>query len=94
MISEEEVEKLARLCKIACSDEEKKALTFQLSKVLDYVDQLNEIDVKESGPSLFMEEAVCALREDVEGPTLPVEEFLKNSPAFVGGMIKIPTVLK
>lgn len=34
------------------------------------------------------------MREDDIGETLPRETFLENSPSHVGGMIRVPTVIK
>lgn len=95
MISEEEIEHLAHLCRIECTEEEKKSLRAHLDKVLDYVKQLSQVNTVGIEPCLHVIEANAnVLREDVEGPTLSVQEFLSNAPAHVGGMIKVPPVLK
>lgn len=95
MISEDEITHLANLCRIECSEEEKKALATHLDKVLAYVDQLNEVDTSAVEPCLStLAGTPTPLREDVPGPTLDQRDFLANAPAAIGGMIKVPTVLK
>ncbi len=95
MISEEEIAHLVHLCRIECTEEEKKALAIHLDKVLDYVKQLNQVDTVGVEPCLnVLDGKPNSLREDEEGPTLSVQEFLSNAPAHVGGMIKIPPVFK
>ncbi len=95
MVSEEEVARLARLCRIDCSEEEKKALAAHLDKVLHYVDQLNEVDTTGVQPCLHVLDGMIApLREDVEGQTLSLEKFLANADAPVNGLIKIPPMFE
>lgn len=95
MTSEEEISRLVHLCRIECTEEEKRALASHLDKVLDYVNQLNAVDVSQVEPCLSVLDGMPGpLREDEVGPTLSVQEFLSNAPAHVGGMIKVPPVLK
>lgn len=92
---ENELDKLAKLCRIACSEEEKKALQVQLTNILKYVDQLNEIDVEGVEPCYRVLETLSnVMREDEVGETLSRELFLANAPAHVGGMIRVPPVIK
>ncbi len=92
---EKELEKLAKLCHIACSEEEKKALHTQLTRILKYIDLLDEVDTAGVEPCYSVLETVSnVLREDKIGETLSKELFLANAPAHVGGMIRVPPVIK
>lgn len=95
MLTNEEFEKLKSLCRIACSDEEKEELSARLSRVLTYIDQLREVPTENVAPcNHILETFENVLRDDVVGEMLPRETFLGNAPAHVGGMIRVPPVIK
>lgn len=92
---EKEIEKLAKLCRIECTEDQKKSLHKHLASVLAYVDQLKEVDVEGVQPCYCVLETLSnVLREDVVGEVLSRELFLANAPAHVGGMIRVPPVIK
>jgi aspartyl-tRNA(Asn)/glutamyl-tRNA(Gln) amidotransferase subunit C len=92
---EKEITKLIKLCRIECTDEEKKTLHEQLAKVLNYIEQLIEVDTEDVEPcNQVLELLTNVMREDEIGETLPRDLFLANAPAHVGGMIRVPPVIK
>jgi aspartyl-tRNA(Asn)/glutamyl-tRNA(Gln) amidotransferase subunit C len=92
---EKELIKLTKLCRIECTEEEKKALHQQLSQVLNYIEQLKEVDTEGVDPCFRVSETLAnVMREDEVGETLPRDLFLANAPAHVGGMIRVPPVIK
>jgi aspartyl-tRNA(Asn)/glutamyl-tRNA(Gln) amidotransferase subunit C len=92
---EQEIEKLAKLCRIECTEAEKKALHHHLANVLKYVEQLDEVDVEGVAPCYRVLETLSnVMSEDKVGETLPRELFLANAPAHVGGMVRVPPVIK
>lgn len=89
------IETLTHLCRIDCTEEEQEALLKDLKKILNYVEQLNEIDTTHVAPcNQVLEEMANVTREDVPGESMPRELFLANAPSHVGGMIRVPPVLK
>lgn len=58
--------------------------------------QLNEIDTEGVAPCRFVSKEMLKneMREDVLGEVLTREQFLSNAPDQIGGMIRIPPVLK
>ncbi len=93
--NQEDLDRLTKLCRIACNEEEKKTLFEKLGKVLKFMEQLEEIDttgIKECDHVL--ETISNVMREDVVGELLPRELFLENAPSHVGGMIRVPPVIK
>lgn len=95
MISQEETDHLIKLCRLDCSEEEKTKFSQHLEKLLQYIDQLREVDTTGVEPTLHVLDGMeTPLREDIEGPTLPSADFFRNAPAQTGGMITVPTVLK
>jgi aspartyl-tRNA(Asn)/glutamyl-tRNA(Gln) amidotransferase subunit C len=92
---ESALDRLAKLCRIACTSEEKEALQQQITSVLNYICQLSEIDTEGVPPCYRVSETLTnVMREDVVSDPLPREVFLANAPAHVGGMVRVPPVIK
>ena len=94
-MKEEELDKLIHLCRIECTAEERNSLRENLSKVLDYVQELQAVNTQGVEPCLHvLKTHTNVMREDLVGPLLSREEFLANAPAHVGGMIRVPPVIR
>ena len=87
---------LEKLCRIKLMPEEEKAFSEQLKKIIDYIEQLSEIDTKDTQACDYIQKEMQenVFRDDVVKTTLSREEFLSNSPDQIGGMIKVPPILK
>ena len=97
MKNEANVDELAKLCHIKCSEQEKEKIQANLEKVLGYVSLLNEVETKDVPPCMHVLETMINVMEDDEprnGEKMSREDFLKNAPDQVGGMIKVPTVIE
>lgn len=94
-LNKETIKQLSRLCRIHCTDEEEEALLHDLQKILNYIEQLQEIDTKQVPPcNHVLEDMHNVMREDAVGEVLQRELFLDNAPAHIGGMIRVPPVIK
>ena len=95
-LTQETVEYLADLSRIACTEEQKSALLHDLAGIVRYVEQLNEIDTEGVEPCSFVNEYVTKtpVRDDVPKNTLPQKIFLENAPLATAGMVRVPLVLK
>jgi len=92
---EKELNKLTKLCRIECTEEEKKALHQQLVKILNYIELLKEVDTEGVEPcNCVLQTLSNVMREDEIGEGLSRDLFLANAPAHVGGMIRTPPVIK
>jgi aspartyl-tRNA(Asn)/glutamyl-tRNA(Gln) amidotransferase subunit C len=91
----ETVEKMARLSRIAVTDDEKETFAKSLSSIIDYFEVLNSFDTS-STQAMYsvLENHTLELRDDEAKDMLNKEDFLKNAPSSVGGLIKVPQVLK
>lgn len=86
---------LTKLCRIDCSDDELKTLLKNLQSILGYIDQLKEVDTTDVPVCNHVTEEIQPfMREDKPNESLDRETFLQNSPSHVGGMIRVPTVIK
>ena len=77
MISEDDVKKIARLSYLKIGDDELKKFKEDFSSILDYVNQLKELDVSAASETANMSFAKNVFREDKE-KTFNNREGLKN----------------
>lgn len=89
-------EHLSKLCRLECTSEEEAAIHESLEKVLGYVEQLKEVNTEGVASCNFVLRSMLKnqMREDEIKDPLPREQFLSNSPDQIGGMIRVPPVLK
>ncbi|NGX62279.1 MAG: Glutamyl-tRNA(Gln) amidotransferase subunit C [Chlamydiae bacterium] len=93
--TEKDLKELSQLCRIQLSEEEIPDLLQSLKRVLDYVELLKEVDVSHISPySRMGEQGVDSLRDDEVKEPLSREVFLENAPDHIGGMIRVPPVIK
>ncbi|MCS7021835.1 MAG: Asp-tRNA(Asn)/Glu-tRNA(Gln) amidotransferase subunit GatC [Gemmataceae bacterium] len=92
-LSREEVLKVARLARLELAEAEVAAFQAQLSAILDYVAQLQQLDtvaVEELAHPLPL---TNVFRPDEERPSLSVEEALQNAPQRLGDYFAVPAIL-
>ncbi|MCF7872635.1 MAG: Asp-tRNA(Asn)/Glu-tRNA(Gln) amidotransferase subunit GatC [Candidatus Omnitrophica bacterium] len=94
MIDKERVEYIAKLAKIDINDQESEFLSSQLSKIIDYIDKLKEVDTKGIKPMRGLSTGQSLMREDKAKNNLAKENILKNAPACLDNFFKIPNVIK
>lgn len=93
--NEQDLLKLMKLSKIDCSEAEKSRFLSSLSRVVGYIEQLSELNTEGVPPCNHILESMSSMmREDEIGQTLDRETFLANCPAHIGGMIRVPPIIK
>jgi aspartyl-tRNA(Asn)/glutamyl-tRNA(Gln) amidotransferase subunit C len=94
-MEEADFNKLSKLCRISCTEDEKKAFLKSLDDVLEYVALLQDIDTEGVPPChTVLETMTNTMREDIPQEPLSRDLFLANAPAHVGGMVRVPPVFK
>ncbi len=91
-ISEAEVRHVARLARLALSDEEIAVMKAQLSAILDYIAMLQEVDVSNVPPTAQVTGLTTVWRPDVVGEMLTQEQALANAPDQQDGMFRVRAV--
>ena len=92
-ISKEEVAHIAQLARIELSLAEIKKFQHQLSLIIDYVNKLKEVDVKQILPwSTVLE--LNVFREDKVEQYAKYQELLNQAPKQKNGHFKVKAVLK
>ena len=92
-LDEKMVDKIAELSKLEFKDEEKATIINDMNKMLDFVDQLQELNTDNVEPLIHMSEEFNVLREDENVKTINQDEALKNAPSKDSTYFKIPKVL-
>ncbi|KPJ57390.1 MAG: glutamyl-tRNA amidotransferase [Planctomycetes bacterium DG_58] len=94
MIDEKEVQHVARLARLKLSSEELNRFSSQLSKILDYIGQLNEVDTSSVEPMSHPLDLVNVFRADEVKPSLSREDALAGAPQKRDGFFLVPPVLE
>ncbi|MEE9146635.1 MAG: Asp-tRNA(Asn)/Glu-tRNA(Gln) amidotransferase subunit GatC [Candidatus Tectomicrobia bacterium] len=94
MISTEQVEYVARLARLALSEEEKHRFTEQLNSILAYMEQLDEVPTADVEPTSHVLDLTNVFREDTVCQTLSVEEALSNAPEDAHHYFVVPRVVE
>lgn len=84
-LSIDQVKKVAKLANLTLSPEEEGKFSGQLSKILDYIEELNTVDTSDTQPTFNVVSKENALREDIEETGLSQEEALLNAPVKKDG---------
>ncbi len=96
-VTREDIVKVAELAKLHFSDEEVSEFTLQFQRILDYIEQLKELDLEGIEPtshvSLSADFEQHMFREDEARPSLSVEESLANAPDPGKGHFRVPKVI-
>ena|ERR1700754_2556607 len=79
-IDKETVEKVAHLARLELNETETQEMIKDMSKILDFMAKLNELDTSGVEPLVYMTGDVNVLREDVVKQQITHEEALKNAP--------------
>lgn len=93
-LNRETISYLSGLSRIHCTDEEAEQLLKDLQQIVDYIEQLQDLDCTDVPPTSHAIAGVSnVMRDDEVKETLPRKTFLDNAPDHVGGMIRVPPVL-
>lgn len=92
-ISEAEVRHVAKLSKLEFSDHETAEFATSLSKIVDMVELLNEVDTTGVAVTTTMADRKNVLRSDIAQKGESREELFKNVPESQDNFIKVPAIL-
>ncbi len=88
------VEKLANLSKLEFDAAGKEAIKSDLTKILSFMEKLNELDTEGVEPLVYVNEEVNVFREDVVKQPISKTEALQNAPLKNADYIKVPKFVK
>ena len=93
-LSADEVAKVALLARLRISPEELETFTGQLSSIVEFVAQLQELPTADVEPLAHGVEVRNVFRDDVRGESLPREAALANAPRRNPESFLVPAVLE
>ena len=88
------VRHIAKLARIAVSDAEVEALAPELSNILGWIEQLQEVDVSSVQPMTAVIPNQLRLRDDVVTEGGISEDVLSNAPVAEHGFYAVPKVIE
>src|ERR1700730_1837852 len=91
VIAREEVLRVARLARLAMSEDELEPMARELSAVLDHIAKIGELDLGDVPPTSHVVEVTGALRPDEPQPSLPRDVVLAQAPAVSEGGFLVPS---
>lgn len=94
-LSRDDVFKLARLARLDLTEEEAELYRTQLHAILQYVDQLANVDVEDLKPTIQVGGLKNVMRDDtVVDYGISPEELLRLAPKSQDGQIKVKRMIK
>ncbi len=91
MIDREQVLHVARLARLALTDEEVERMAGELSGILEHVERMNELDLDGVEPTSHVVALENVLRPDEPRPSLPREKALEPAPDPAEGAFRVPS---
>ena len=88
------VKRVARLARIAVSEEDAERMTGELNAILGFVEQLNEVDVSGVEPMTSVTPMEMKKRQDVVTDGNKVADIVANAPATEENFFLVPKVVE
>jgi len=85
---------VARLARIAVTDEEAARYQSQLDQVLAYVEKVRELDLSGVQPMAHVQPLANVFRPDAAKPGLDRDAVLQNAPTVSGEQFLVPKIVE
>ncbi|HEX5001233.1 MAG TPA: Asp-tRNA(Asn)/Glu-tRNA(Gln) amidotransferase subunit GatC [Bacteroidia bacterium] len=92
-INNETISRLADLAKLEFDEASGTSIKEDLTRILTFVEKLQQVNTDGVEPLIYMNEDVNVLRPDVEGDTVTQKQALSNAPMADSDYFKVPRVL-
>ena len=89
-VTKEDVRKVARLSRIAVSEDRLEPLAAELTGIMGWIDQLNEVDIENVEPMTSVVATTLPMREDQVTDGDKQDEVLANAPKADEGFFVVP----
>ena len=91
MLSRDQVLHVAKLARLELTEEELERFAGELSKVLDHIEKISELDLDGVPPTSHVVDVPNALRPDEPKPSLPRDVAFANAPAIDEDGFSVPS---
>ena len=92
-MSDFDLKHIARLARLYFKEDELKVFKSQVGDILKFIEQLKEVKVEGVDPTSHPLRLANVFRDDKIDPSLPVEDFLKQSPGTRGRFFEVPKII-
>lgn len=93
-ITIKDVDYIATLANLSFEPHEKESLALQMSDIINYMDELNQLPTDHIEPLTAITDSENVLRKDVVIDSLPNEVALSNAPSKIGPFFRVPKVIE
>ncbi len=94
-IDDQLLERLSKLSSLTIDDSKKDGLKKELSDIVNFVENLNEVDVEGISATFSTIEGGTALREDVVAGDIAVSKhILEHAPKSENGSFVVPKIIE
>jgi aspartyl-tRNA(Asn)/glutamyl-tRNA(Gln) amidotransferase subunit C len=90
----DQVRWVSHLARLQLSDADLETMTRQLSSIVEYVAQLQQVNTDGVEPLAHVAELSNVFRADEPAPSLPIDQALANAPDRQGDFYRVPAVLE
>ena len=94
IIDKKLVQDIAHLGRLEVSPAKEEEMANELNKIVDWMEQLNEVDTTGIEPLIHISTELNVLREDEEGNILANDKALKNAPKKDSNYFRVPKVIE
>lgn len=93
-LSKDTIRHVAHLARIELNKEELDRLSGQLQQIVNFIDKLKKIDIKDIAPTSHILPISDVARQDKNRASLPREEALRGAPQSKEGFFCVPKVIE
>jgi aspartyl-tRNA(Asn)/glutamyl-tRNA(Gln) amidotransferase subunit C len=93
-IDEATVARIAHLARLKVPDADRKKIAGELSKIIDWVAELDAVDVANVEPLFSVNDSSLRTRDDVVTDGAKVQDILANAPAKTADFFTVPKVIE
>ncbi|XJS10108.1 Asp-tRNA(Asn)/Glu-tRNA(Gln) amidotransferase subunit GatC [Aerococcaceae bacterium WGS1372] len=94
MLTKDQVKHVAKLAKLSFTDDELSDFTNDFGRIIEMVEQLEEVDTEGVKPTYHGNQLVDVMRDDIAIERNKTKELLSNAPESDGRYIKVPAILE
>jgi aspartyl-tRNA(Asn)/glutamyl-tRNA(Gln) amidotransferase subunit C len=92
-ITKDQVKHVANLARLEITEQEAEMFTEQLSSIITFAEQLNELDTDGIEPTTHVLDLKNVMRKDEPRQWITREDALKNAPDQKDGQFRVPSIL-
>ena len=92
-ISLEDVQHIANLARLTFNEQEMESYQHQLSRILDYIEKLNQLDTEGVPPTSHVIPIRNVMKPDEKRDLFQREDIIANAPSAEQGYFEVPKVI-